>query len=48
MDELGEEAVARPQGAPGVLTGGHVDREAALSAAVAGVLGPFVVDYDDL
>ena len=43
-DELDEEGVARRQGAAGVLTGGHVDRTAALRAAVAGALGPFVTD----
>jgi inosine/xanthosine triphosphatase len=47
-DELGEEGVARRQGAAGVLTGGGVDRAAALETAVAGAFGPFVVDYDGL
>ena len=45
-DELGEEGVARKQGAAGVLTGGHVDREAALRTAVAGAMGPFLADGD--
>lgn len=43
-DELGEEGVARKQGAAGVLTGGHVDRTAALETAVAGAMGPFLTD----
>lgn len=43
-DELGEEGVARKQGAAGVLTGGHVDRTAALETAVAGAIGPFLTD----
>lgn len=43
-DLLGTEGVARGQGATGALTGGAVDREAALAAAVAGALGPFVTD----
>ena len=46
-DELGEAGIARRQGAAGVLTGGHLDRESALSAAVAGALGPFVTDHGD-
>lgn len=45
-DELGEEGVARKQGAAGVLTGGHVDREAALRTAVVGAMGPFLADGD--
>ncbi|MEZ3114310.1 DUF84 family protein [Halobaculum sp. MBLA0147] len=40
-DELDETGVARDRGAAGVVTGGRVDREAALAAAVAGALGPF-------
>jgi inosine/xanthosine triphosphatase len=44
-DVLGEESVARNQGAAGALTGGGLDREAALRAAVAGALGPFVTDH---
>ena len=43
-DELGEEGVARGRGAAGVLTGGHVDRAAALETAVAGAMGPFLTD----
>jgi len=43
-DLLGSEGVARGRGATGVLTGGAVDREAALADAVAGALGPFVTD----
>jgi inosine/xanthosine triphosphatase len=46
MDEVvGQEDVARNQGAAGALTGGSIDREAALASAVAGALGPFVTDY---
>jgi inosine/xanthosine triphosphatase len=43
-DLLDKEGVARGRGATGVLTGGAVDREAALADAVAGALGPFVTD----
>jgi len=43
-DRLDESGVARGRGAVGVLTGGRVDRTEALSAAVAGALGPFVTD----
>ncbi|WP_313691162.1 inosine/xanthosine triphosphatase [Halorarum halobium] len=43
MDEtLGEDDVARRQGAAGALTGGRIDRTGALTTAVAGALGPFV------
>ena len=44
-DTLGEDDVARNQGAAGALTGGSVDREGALASAVAGALGPFVTDH---
>lgn len=45
MDDIvGESAVKRKQGAAGVLTGGVIDREDALLAAVAGALGPFLTD----
>lgn len=44
-DVVGESGVKRDQGAVGVLTGGIIDREAALSAAVAGALGPFVTAH---
>jgi inosine/xanthosine triphosphatase len=43
-DRLDESGVARGRGASGALTGGRVDRTAALSTAVAGALGPFVTD----
>ena len=43
-DRLDESGVARGRGAVGVLTGGRIDRTEALSAAVAGALGPFVTD----
>jgi len=36
-DVLGEDDVARNQGAAGVLTGGSIDRE--------GALGPFVTEH---
>ena len=41
-DTLGEDDVARRQGAAGALTGGRIDRTDALRTAVAGALGPFV------
>ncbi|MFC4360029.1 inosine/xanthosine triphosphatase [Halobium salinum] len=44
-DTLGEEHVARKQGAVGAFTGGRVDRADALATAVAGALGPFVTDH---
>lgn len=44
-DVLGESGVARDRGAAGALTGGAIDRERALAAAVAGALGPFVTDH---
>ena len=43
-DVLGEDDVAKKQGAAGALTAGIVDREGALADAVAGALGPFVTD----
>lgn len=48
MDDVLEQGgVARDQGAAGALTGGRIDRTAALSTAVAGALGPFVTDLYD-
>lgn len=44
-DEFDREGVARSEGAVGILTGGSVDREEALRAAVAGALGPFVTAH---
>ncbi|NHN47498.1 inosine/xanthosine triphosphatase [Halostella sp. JP-L12] len=44
-DLLGEDGVARDQGAAGALTDGIVDRESALAHAVAGALGPFVTPH---
>jgi inosine/xanthosine triphosphatase len=41
-DVLGEEGVARDQGAAGALTGGAIDRESALGHAVAGALAPWL------
>lgn len=43
-DVLSTSGVKRDQGAAGVLTGGVLDREDALLAAVAGALGPLVAD----
>nr|WP_259372650.1 inosine/xanthosine triphosphatase [Halostella salina] len=43
-DVLDRNGVAREGGAAGALTDGAVDREGALSTAVAGALGPFVTD----
>ena len=43
-DVLGEDDVAKKQGAAGALTGGRVDRTDALRTAVSGALGPFVTD----
>jgi inosine/xanthosine triphosphatase len=43
-DLLDEQGVARRGGAAAALTGDRVDRATALSTAVAGALGPFVVD----
>ncbi|WP_255150652.1 inosine/xanthosine triphosphatase [Halorarius halobius] len=44
-DVLGEDGVARNQGAAGALTGGVTDRATALRDAVAGAVGPFVTDH---
>lgn len=44
-DVLEEDDVARKQGAAGALTGGRVDRQEALRAAVAGALGPFATEH---
>jgi inosine/xanthosine triphosphatase len=41
-DVLGEEDVAKNQGAAGALSAGVVDRDDALGAAVAAAMGPFV------
>lgn len=41
---VGESDVKRKQGAAGVLTGGVLDREDALLAAIAGALGPLLTD----
>ena len=41
-DTLGEDDVAKRQGAAGALTGGRIDRTDALRTAVAGALGTFV------
>jgi inosine/xanthosine triphosphatase len=43
-DMLGEDDVAEKQGAAGALSGGVVDRDAALAAGVAAAMGPFVTD----
>jgi len=43
-DVLGTDDVAEKQGAAGALTGGVLDREEALAAALAGALGPFATD----
>ena len=43
-DVLGEDEVAKKQGAAGALTGGIIDREGALKSAVASALGPFVTE----
>ncbi len=44
-DLLGEDDVAKKQGAAGALTGGIIDRREALEHAVAGALAPFVTDF---
>ncbi|MFC5367949.1 inosine/xanthosine triphosphatase [Salinirubrum litoreum] len=44
-DVLGTEGIAEREGAAGALTDGRIDREEALSTAVAGALGPFVTDF---
>ncbi|KTG09661.1 hypothetical protein AUR64_08430 [Haloprofundus marisrubri] len=41
-DVLGTDDIAKKEGAAGALTGGRIDRETALSTAVAGAFGPFV------
>lgn len=46
-DLLGTRGIARGQGAAGVFSGGRIDREATLSQAVAGALGPFVCELYD-
>lgn len=46
-EALGREDVGRRGGAAAALTGDRVDRETALSTAVAGALDPFVVDHYD-
>jgi non-canonical (house-cleaning) NTP pyrophosphatase len=43
-DVLDREGVAREGGAAGAFSDGATDREAALSSAVAGALGPFLSD----
>jgi len=43
-DRLRTDGVATRGGAAGALTGGRVDRDEALAAAVCGALGPFVSD----
>jgi len=46
MDDVtGERGIARGRGAAGVLTGGLIDREAALRTAVAGAFGPVLTDH---
>lgn len=44
-DVVGRTGVKREEGAAGILTGGHTDRETALVQAVATALGPFVTDH---
>lgn len=44
-DVLGEDDVARRQGAAGALSGGVIDRESALRHALGGALGPFLTDH---
>ena len=43
-DVLGEDDVAKKQGAAGALSAGVVDRDDALATAVAAAMGPFVTD----
>ncbi|GAB7094652.1 inosine/xanthosine triphosphatase [Halolamina litorea] len=43
-DVLGEDDVAKKQGAAGALSAGVVDRDDALAAATAAAMGPFVTD----
>jgi inosine/xanthosine triphosphatase len=42
---LGEDDVAKNQGAAGAFTAGKVDREEALATAVAGAMAPFVTGF---
>lgn len=44
-DLLGEDDVAKKQGAAGAFTAGKVDRTEALSVAVAGAMAPFVTEF---
>ncbi len=44
-DLLGEDDVAKKQGAAGALTDGIIDRQEALEQAVAGAVAPFVTDF---
>jgi inosine/xanthosine triphosphatase len=44
-DVVGRTDVKREEGAAGVLTEGHTDRESALEQAVAVALGPFVSEH---
>jgi inosine/xanthosine triphosphatase len=44
-DVLGEDDVAKRQGAAGALSAGVVDRDEALAAAVAAAMGPFVTEH---
>ena len=44
-DLLGEDDVAKNQGAAGALTDGIIDRQEALEHAVAGALAPFVTEF---
>jgi inosine/xanthosine triphosphatase len=46
-DLLGENGTKHGQGAAGAFSGGLIDRESALVAALAGALGPFVTGYYD-
>jgi len=46
-EQVGTSDVGEGVGAAGVLTGGAVDRESALSHAVASAFGPFVTDHYD-
>jgi len=43
-DLLDTDGIKKRAGAAGVLTGGAIDRESALTHAVAGAFGPFVTD----
>lgn len=44
-DVLGEDDVAKNQGAAGALSAGVVDRDDALAAGVAAAMGPFVTEH---